>query len=411
MDVAYDTNGTLYVADSINDRIIKFVNGSTTGIIVPGLTLNGPTAVFMAGTGILYILDSINYRIVQWNNGVVTAVAGAHGTGATLDKISISYALYVDTNLNVYISDYSNHRISFWTAGNTTIGRLAAGGNGLGTGAHQLNCPRGIYVDINGTLYIVDSSNHRIQKWLRGTIQRWAPGSAYGVTLVDATMSAPKGMILDNVGNLVVADTSYHRIDSFAISCPPTTTTTVKPTTQPLNQVCRTAVWNSTLRIVAGSTGTTGTTLNRLNAPSDVTVDGNGYMYVVDNGNNRIQLFPPGSNTSTSAVTLAGYTLTGGNGYSEFNDPSSIFVDLNGTMYIMDTANCRVVKWLPGQPLGFTVAGGHGNGTTLDKIGTSFAIYLDSQSNIYVSDYSNNRVTKWFTGNLVAGIIVRITKT
>ena len=75
-------------------------------------------------------------------------------------------------------------------------------------------------------------------------------------------------------------------------------------------------------------------------------------------------------------------------------------------MYIMDTLNYRVVKWLYGHPLGFTVAGGRGLGNTFDKIGTAYAIYLDNQSNIYISEYSNHRVTKWTAGNTASGILV-----
>lgn len=77
-------------------------------------------------------------------------------------------------------------------------------------------------------------------------------------------------------------------------------------------------------------------------------------------------------------------------------------------MFIMDTANYRVVKWLAGQPLGFSVAGNRGSGTTLDKLGTSYGIYVDDQYNVYVSEYSNHRVTQWSNGNTAAGVIVRI---
>ena len=78
-------------------------------------------------------------------------------------------------------------------------------------------------------------------------------------------------------------------------------------------------------------------------------------------------------------------------------------------MFIMDTLNYRVMKYLPGQPLGFAVAGNRGSGTTLDKIGTSYGIYLDDQLNIYISEYSNHRVTVWLNGNTTAGSIVCIT--
>ncbi|CAF3039731.1 unnamed protein product [Rotaria sp. Silwood2] len=233
-------------------------------------------------------------------------------------------------------------------------------------------------------MYILDAGNDRIQRW-------W-PGSTYGVTVAAATLSSPRGIAFDPSGNLIVADYSSHRVVLFPVACP-----------NPANQVCGTAVWNSTLRIVAGTTLSAGTALTLLNAPIDVALDGNGYMYVVDFGNSRIQRFPPGSTSSTSGVTIAGFTTAGGAGYSEFNSPTAISIDLNGTIYILDRDNYRVQKWLPGQPLGFTVAGGHGTGTTLDKIGLSYAMYLDDQSNIYISEFSNHRVSKWLNGNLTAG--------
>jgi hypothetical protein len=75
-------------------------------------------------------------------------------------------------------------------------------------------------------------------------------------------------------------------------------------------------------------------------------------------------------------------------------------------MYILDYINYRVVKWLPGQPLGFSVAGNHGSGSTPDKIGASYGLYLDNQGNIYISEYSNHRVSMWYNGNTTAGVVV-----
>ena len=77
-------------------------------------------------------------------------------------------------------------------------------------------------------------------------------------------------------------------------------------------------------------------------------------------------------------------------------------------MYILDTGNFRVVKWLPNQPLGFTVAGGRGSGNTLDSFSTSYALFLDRDSSIYISDFTNNRITMWLQGNTTTGLLVRI---
>ena len=112
------------------------------------------------------------------------------------------------------------------------------------------------------------------------------------------------------------------------------------------------------------------------------------------------------SNSTTNAVTVAGLSFNAGAGFSDLNYPYAIALDLNSTMYILDTTNYRVVKWLYGQPLGFAVVGGRGLGSTLDKIGTSYALYLDDQSNIYVSENSNHRVTKWTAGNTAFGVLV-----
>jgi len=40
-----------------------------------------------------------------------------------------------------------------------------AGGNGAGSSVSQLNSPWGVHVDVNGSIYVVDRGNHRVQKW------------------------------------------------------------------------------------------------------------------------------------------------------------------------------------------------------------------------------------------------------
>lgn len=49
-------------------------------------------------------------------------------------------------------------------------------------------------------------------------IQRFAPGSAIGVTVAAMAFSTPKGMRLDSVGNIFIADQGNHRIVVFKCS-------------------------------------------------------------------------------------------------------------------------------------------------------------------------------------------------
>ena len=116
--------------------------------------------------------------------------------------------------------------------------------------------------------------------------------------------------------------------------------------------------------------------------------------------------FHAGSVSGSSGTNIAGFTNAGGSGFSELNGPTAIFITSDGIMYIFDSLNYRVQKWIIGEPLGFTVAGGGGLGTTLDKIAAGNGLYVDDQSNIYVSENNNNRVTLWTNGNTTVGRIV-----
>jgi sugar lactone lactonase YvrE len=91
--------------------------------------------------------------------------------------------------------------------GNTVAGLT---GNS-GPWSYQFSSPTSITFDPYGYMYVLDTGNSRIQKWL--------PGAAYGTTVVAVTMSSPYGLQTDRLGNLVVADTSYHRIISFSMTC------------------------------------------------------------------------------------------------------------------------------------------------------------------------------------------------
>ena len=77
-------------------------------------------------------------------------------------------------------------------------------------------------------------------------------------------------------------------------------------------------------------------------------------------------------------------------------------------MFILDTDNFRVQRFLAGQSSGVTIAGGRGTGTTLDKIGTSYALFVDTRLNIYVSEFANSRIAMWLNGNTTTGVLVSI---
>ena len=144
----------MYVVDSYNHRIQRFAPGnpsspflaspllifcifpgSNVGITVAGFSIGSgasrselyyPSAITVTSNQTMFILDSNNYRVLRWqlNEPLGYVVAGGRGSGSTFDRIGISYGMFVDDRLSIYISEQGNHRVTFWTQGNTTAGVL-----------------------------------------------------------------------------------------------------------------------------------------------------------------------------------------------------------------------------------------------------------------------------------------------
>ncbi|CAF1486474.1 unnamed protein product [Didymodactylos carnosus] len=174
-----DKNGFVYVADSGNNRIQKWAPDSVAGETVAGgqgagnnaSQLNYPASVHVDDDGNMYILDSNNYRVQYWpkNSAYANTTAGGRGSGSGGNQISFAVSMTFDSYGNFYIAETlesSRSRVTKWVP-NATSGTVVAGIEGQDSGSDQLNNPSGAYEDNNGTVYVADTYNHRVQKWLK----------------------------------------------------------------------------------------------------------------------------------------------------------------------------------------------------------------------------------------------------
>ncbi len=147
---------------------------------------------------------------------------------------------------------------------------------------------------------------------------------------------------------------------------------------------------------VAGVTNSSGLTADKLKLPIGICVDAAGNIYIADQSNHRIQKWVSGASVG---ITVAGESGVSGSDASHLNNPSDVFVDAAGNIYIADQDNHRIQKWASGESSGSTVAGLSGvAGTTLDKLDSPHGVYVDASGNIYISDYNNHRVQEWVLG-------------
>ena len=89
---------------------------------------------------------------------------GGRGAGNALTQLSCPRGVFVDPLGTVYVADERNDRVMRWCNG-ASQGNVIVGGNGHGQQANQLISPQGLSFDRHGNLYVVDCGNHRVQRF------------------------------------------------------------------------------------------------------------------------------------------------------------------------------------------------------------------------------------------------------
>jgi hypothetical protein len=137
--------------------------------------------------------------------------------------------------------------------------------------------------------------------------------------------------------------------------------------------------------------------------PRSVAVDSNGYVYVADTANHRIQKF------DSFGVFLGWWGLddmgvTGwhgpdsgregrsGSGNGQFDDPWGVCVDSADNIYVADTDNHRIQKF-DSSATHLVTLGSYGSGS--GEFNRPRGVAVDSIGNIYVADTYNHRIQKF----------------
>jgi streptogramin lyase len=374
-DVAVDSQGNLYIADTINNAIKK---RDTAGNVTPLVdnNLSSPFGVAVDSSGNIYIADTDNNAIKKRDtNGVVTTLISS--------GLSAPRSVAVDSVGNLYISDTGNKAIKKRDT-NGVVTEVISG----------LNNPFGIAVDSADNLYISDEYNDTIQK-------RDTAGDI--TTLVNTGLASPSGVAVDNNGNVYIADTSNNAIKKYT----PALTSKISGT--PTN--ANVGVHDVNLTLSDGNGGVVEqnfqiTVANVNDVPiissTAITTATQGTLYKY----NLTAIDPDGDDTNWSVISKPDWLTLGsdakfelkfgsyGSGNGEFNLPQGVAVDSSGDIYVTDTSNHRIQKFdSSGVYLSQIGTGsiGSGNGEFHNPQGVA----VDSSGDIYVADSDNHRIQKF----------------
>ncbi|MEU9125267.1 RICIN domain-containing protein [Streptomyces sp. NPDC048506] len=314
--IAVDSTGTLYISDYINHRVRKITTdgkiSTVAGTGVPGFSgdngpavsaqLHYPREVAVDSAGAVYIADTNNHRVRKITTDgkistiVGTGTAGFSGDGgaATAARLHTPLGVTADSTDTLYITDHGNHRVRKITTDgkiSTVAGTGAAGfmGDGGPAVSARLNAPYAAAVDGAGDLYIVDAANHRVRKVTAdGKISTVAGTGTAGFAGDDgpaasAKLNFPVGLVVDSTGTLYISDYSNHRVRKITAD-------------GKISTVAGTGT--------AGSGGDGGPAASaQLNNPFGLAVDCVDTLYIADHANNRVR--------KIASVKLAGLPDSG----------------------------------------------------------------------------------------------------
>lgn len=146
--------------------------------------------------------------------------------------------------------------------------------------------------------------------------------------------------------------------------------------------------------LVAGGNGNGGN-YNQLNLPTGFYIDSltNSLIIAHDGQSNIVRWALGASNWTLITGNLNGMS---GNGPSEFARPTDVALDPMNNMYVADRNNHRIQFFLPNQSSGSTIAGvTNASGNNLTLLNGPTSLMLDNQLNLYVVDQNNNRILKF----------------
>ncbi|HEV8042147.1 MAG TPA: hypothetical protein VGP62_24930 [Bryobacteraceae bacterium] len=399
-DVAVDVAGNVYIADSINCRIrkvtiaptpiISTLAGSQDGYSGDGgpataALLKFPSGVAVDSSGTVYIADTGNNRIRTVSDGIIGELVGAdhaQGDGGKASAALLFFPQHVawDTQGNLYIADTGNGKIRK-VATDGTISTVAS--------AYQ---PQAVAADSSGNIYIA-SLNQILMADGKGNIStivntagRFGFGGDGGPA-ASALLDTPEGLALDSAGNLYIADTYNHRIRK--VSGGNISTVAGSGPVYPKS--------NGTF----GGDGGQATSAN-LSFPYDVAFDNSGNMLIVDAKNFCIRLVDAADgNIHTIAGTPKSQGYAGDLGPAAsalLNNPTGVAADTAGNIYIADAGNL-LVRMVDAFGVISTIAGNHKIGFSGDggpaisaELDYPYGVGVDSNGNVWFADTNNHRI-------------------
>lgn len=263
---------------------------------------------------------------------------------------------------SLYVADSGNNRVQHFTPDGQLLqewGTFADASQGEAPGGTFYE-PWDVAVGLDGAVYVSDTWNHRVQKFTADGqfVKTWG---YFGQAEQPDAFWGPRGLAVDAQGRVYVTDTGNKRIVIFSADG------------EFITQF-----------------GSTGMGVGQFDEPVGVAVDKNGLVYVTDTWNQRIQIFQPSADGFSYTPSL-NWEVAGWYGQSLDNKPF-IDVDSNGHIFVTDPEGYRVLQF---NADGSFVRGWGDYSTATNGFGLAAGVAVDVEGRVWVSDAGNMRLMRF----------------
>ena len=284
-------------------------------------------------------------------------------TGSGDGQFNNAHAIAINAAGEIYVADARNHRIQHFTSDGQLInswGSFASVDAGEAPGG-TFNEPWGIAVGPDGSVYVADTWNYRIQKFTADGefLAMWGtPGTGESGT----TFWGPRGIVVNQKGQVFVTDTGNNRVVIF-----------------------------DDYGNYLSQFGINGINTGEFDEPVGLAIDNQDNLYVVDTWNKRIQVFAASDETGLNYNVLRFWNVSGWEGQSVNNKPY-IAVDGNGNVFVTDPDEYRVLEF---DTNGNFVRGWGDYSSGIDGFGMPIGIAVDAEGRVWVSDSENGFLLRY----------------
>jgi DNA-binding beta-propeller fold protein YncE len=217
----------------------------------------------------------------------------------------------------------------------------------FGTRLGEFNRPAGIALDGEGSLYVADSLNHRVQKITPS-------GDVYGLGGPDLLVN-PQGVAVDGSRFIYILEQGADRLRKF-----------------------------SHTGFLVFTLGGPEVRVRRFACPTAICLDQYHQIYIAEAERDRITCYSAAGHWQTN---YEGRTYEPG-----FRRPQGVAVDLQGNVYVSDTLNHRIVRLRPNGEMDAVIGR---PGPEMGELAEPSGLATAPEGGVWVADSGNDRVQRF----------------